>query len=49
MKELKQITRIYQSELAKLFYIETKSDGFKNININSINSAYSQLDIDEKS
>lgn len=49
LKELKQITEIYQSELAKLFYIETKSDGFKNININSINSAYSQLDIDEKS
>ncbi len=49
LKELKQITGIYQSELAKLFYIETKSDGFKNINTKSINSAYSQLDIDKKS
>lgn len=47
LKELNQITGIYQSELAKLFYIETKSDGFKNINIKSINSAYSQLDTDE--
>lgn len=47
LKELNEITGIYQSELAKLFYIETKSEGFKNINTKSVNSAYSQLDTDE--
>ena len=47
LKELKQITGIYEKELAKLFYIETNSDRLKNINIKSINSAYSQLDTNE--
>lgn len=41
--ELKKIAKISQLELAKLFQIYTKSNGFININMKSINSSYSQL------
>ncbi|MGV0948203.1 hypothetical protein ACTS93_13845 [Empedobacter falsenii] len=41
--ELKIITKISQLELAKLFLIYSKSNGFVNINMKSINSSYSQL------
>lgn len=41
--ELNKITSIPQLELSKLFYIKKKSGEYVNINMNNINSAYSQL------
>lgn len=41
--ELNKITSIPQLELSKLFYIKKKSGEYLNINMNNINSAYSQL------